>query len=141
MTLDDVQLADGLTIRKGERILVDNYNMINPDLHKNPETFDIYRFIRLREQGSWTNKAQLVSASAEHLGFGYGHHACPGRFFAANEIKIVLCHLLLKYDWKLAPGTDTRPFVMGLFRNVNPNVRLMVRRRKEELDLKCLKLV
>ncbi|KAI1120267.1 ent-kaurene oxidase [Nemania abortiva] len=32
------------------------------------------------------------------LGFGFGKHACPGRFFALNELKIFMAHLLLNYD-------------------------------------------
>jgi cytochrome P450 len=32
------------------------------------------------------------------LGFGFGRHACPGRFFALNEMKIFFAHMLLNYD-------------------------------------------
>jgi len=32
------------------------------------------------------------------LGFGFGRHACPGRFFAIHEIKIFVAHMLLHYD-------------------------------------------
>lgn len=49
---------------------------------------------------------QLVAATADFPAFGYGHHACPGRFFAAHEVMIVMCHLLLKYDWKVAEGAE-----------------------------------
>lgn len=50
--------------------------------------------------------AQLVGTAADFPAFGYGHHACPGRFFAAHEVKMVMCHLLLKYDWKVPDGVD-----------------------------------
>ena len=40
--------------------------------------------------------------------FGLGKHACPGRFFASNEIKVLLCRIILDYDMKLLDGT-TRP--------------------------------
>lgn len=49
---------------------------------------------------------QLVAATADFPAFGYGHHACPGRFFAAHEVMIMMCHLLLKYDWKVADGAE-----------------------------------
>lgn len=45
-----------------------------------------------------------MTTTADFPAFGYGHHACPGRFFAAHEVKLVMCHLLLKYDWRLAGG-------------------------------------
>lgn len=32
---------------------------------------------------------------------GHGRHACPGRFFASVEIKIILIGLLQNYDIKL----------------------------------------
>lgn len=50
--------------------------------------------------------AQLVSTTTDFMAFGFGTHACPGRFFAAHEVKMAMCHLLLKYDWKMADGAD-----------------------------------
>lgn len=50
------------------------------------------------------NKGQLVSATAERLAFGFGKHACPGRFFAAQELKTMLAHVLLKYDIEFIGG-------------------------------------
>jgi cytochrome P450 len=44
------------------------------------------------------NTLLLVSMIPEYIGFGYGIHACPGRFFAANEVKIALIFMLLNYD-------------------------------------------
>ncbi|KXT05583.1 hypothetical protein AC578_3700 [Pseudocercospora eumusae] len=32
-------------------------------------------------------------------------YAYLGRFFAGNEIKILLCILLLRYDFRIEPGT------------------------------------
>jgi cytochrome P450 len=32
------------------------------------------------------------------LGFGFGRHACPGRFFALNEMKVFFAHMLLNYE-------------------------------------------
>jgi cytochrome P450 len=39
-----------------------------------------------------------VSTSADYLSFGHGRHACPGRFFAANELKLLLAYMVLNYD-------------------------------------------
>ncbi|KXJ90272.1 hypothetical protein Micbo1qcDRAFT_164807 [Microdochium bolleyi] len=36
------------------------------------------------------------------MGFSHGSHACPGRFFAANQLKIALSHIALHYD--IAPA-------------------------------------
>lgn len=40
----------------------------------------------------------LVSTSADYQPFGHGRHACPGRFFAANELKLLLAYMVLNYD-------------------------------------------
>jgi cytochrome P450 len=40
----------------------------------------------------------LVSTSADYQPFGHGRHACPGRFFAATELKLLLAYMLLNYD-------------------------------------------
>lgn len=42
------------------------------------------------------------------MGFGYGRHACPGRFFAANQIKHMLAHILLEYDIRMPGGATER---------------------------------
>ncbi|KAI9830674.1 MAG: hypothetical protein M1826_004503 [Phylliscum demangeonii] len=40
----------------------------------------------------------MVTTSEAFLAFGYGRHACPGRFFAANEIKLLIAYIVLNYD-------------------------------------------
>ncbi|PSN67367.1 cytochrome P450 monooxygenase-like protein [Corynespora cassiicola Philippines] len=137
----DVELPGGLSIRKGERTCVDSTNMRNSAIYPDPYKYDIYRFQRMRDDPATASKAQLVTTSPDHLAFGHGMHACPGRFFAANETKIALCHLLLKYDWKLAPGTNVEPLVFGLQFNINPENKLLYRRRKEEIDLESLEFI
>lgn len=140
IALMDIVLPGGLTIHKGERIGVDAVNMIDPKVHAEPEKYEMYRFKRMREDPANAIKAQLVSTSPEPLEFGHGVYACPGRFLAADEIKIALCFLLLKYDWKLALGTDLDFMVAAFFQNVNPASKLLYLRRKEEIDLDTWKL-
>ena len=44
--------------------------------------------------------------------FGYGKHACPGRFFANQEFKVILVQLIMSYDLRLhgaGPGNQERP--------------------------------
>lgn len=46
--------------------------------------------------------------SNSSLTWGYGRHACPGRFLANNELKMILAHALINYDWKLPDGVTER---------------------------------
>ncbi|KAL0932736.1 cytochrome p450 [Colletotrichum truncatum] len=132
--MSEVRLKDGTLLPKDSGIAVSAERMWDPEVYKNPRSFDGYRFLRAREASEQGEKtAQLVSTSPEHLGFGLGIHACPGRFFGANTVKLVMCHLLLKYDIKLAEKSNTKPMEFGFSMLANPTVKVLVRRRKEEI--------
>lgn len=136
----DIHLTEeNITIHKGQYVVVDNTQGTDPAVYENPEKFDIYRWLRLRETPEFANKSHFVSTSPEHLGFGHGAHSCPGRFFAANEIKLALCFLLLRYDWELAPETTIEPIRFGTSFMMGPKSTLRYRRRDAEIDLKSLK--
>ncbi|KAI3531126.1 ent-kaurene oxidase [Colletotrichum filicis] len=114
IALKDTKLHNGTKIPKGTKLIVSTSKSWDTDKYPNPEKFNSYRFLRMRkEQGLET--AQFVSTTPNALGFGMGKHACPGRFFAANELKIALSHILLKYDFKLAPGAPTDPTFQALY--------------------------
>ncbi|KAI0483871.1 cytochrome P450 monooxygenase [Xylaria cf. heliscus] len=135
----DIVLPDGTPVKKGSRIHIDTHRMRDPEVYESPEVWKGDRFLHIRSQPGKENLGQLVSTSADHFGFGHGEHACPGRFFAATELKIALCHMLMKYDWKLAPGTDTSYTIAGFDKRVNPVTKLMFRRReKVEIDLDAI---
>lgn len=87
--------------------------------------FDAFRFSRPREEHEAksqaandnnanrtvqpSNETEAIPAlkqkpqSTVNLGdgfltFGYGRHACPGRFFASHEMKLMLAHIIQHYD-------------------------------------------
>ncbi|KAI1269658.1 cytochrome P450 [Xylariaceae sp. FL1019] len=134
----DITLSDGTVIPKGRRILVAG-DFDNPKVYPEPEKFDPLRFLKKRQEPGQENSWQFVTTSPEHLNFGHGQHACPGRFFASNEIKIILCHLLMKYDWRFVPGEpepQARRFESTS--SVDPNTRLQARARTPEIDIDSL---
>lgn len=53
--------------------------------------------------------------------FGYGRHSCPGRFFAANEIKLILARILLEYDLKMPEGLTERYANINMGTDVLPD--------------------
>ncbi|GKT80743.1 cytochrome P450 monooxygenase [Colletotrichum tofieldiae] len=131
----DVTLSDGTLIPKGTCVCVSSHALWDPEVYPEPEKWDGYRFYRMREQTGKENVSQLVSTSPEHLGFGHGKHACPGRFFAANEIKIALVHILLQYEWKIPTGANTDITDYGTSPTLNPDLELEIRRRSDEVNL------
>lgn len=76
---------------------------------------------------------QLTSSPNDHLAFGVGPHACPGRFFVGSELKIALCYLIMKYDWKLASEKLPQPFSMGNIQLFDMQAKILVKRRDVEL--------
>lgn len=83
---------------------------MDPEIYPDPEKFDGFRFSKQRSTEQ-ANMARLVYAASnlESMAFGYGRHACPGRFFADCEIKMIMVYLLTNYDFKFPAGVTERP--------------------------------
>ncbi|KAL3490081.1 cytochrome P450 [Aspergillus germanicus] len=147
---EPVVLTDGTRIAKGTEVRLATDNMWNSSVYPEAAKFDGYRFVKLRQQekeretitGSGTNTTvgggvgglSFVSVSANHMGFGYGKHACPGRFFAGAETKIALCHILLKYDFELVDGALARARTDGMMIWRDKRAMVRVRRREAEIN-------
>lgn len=129
-----ITLSDGSVLPAGTRFIIAN-NYDNPAIYADPAKFDPYRFLRAREKPGMTNTWQHVTLSSDHMAFGYGDHACPGRFFASAEIKIAVAHLLLKYDWLPTEGDQPGFRVFETNTIVNLQSRCRIRRRWEEITL------
>ncbi|KAI0098084.1 cytochrome P450 [Nemania sp. FL0031] len=130
-----VTLSDGTVLPKGSRVQVLS-NFMDPEIYPEPTKFDAARFLRMRDRPGQENSWQYVTTSPEYTLFGHGQHACPGRFFASNEVKIALCQLLLKYDWRFVTGIGRpAPQLSEITSGVDPKARIQVRRRKEEMNL------
>ncbi|KAI0181565.1 cytochrome P450 [Hypoxylon sp. FL1284] len=131
----DLTLSDGTVLPKGSRIIVAG-NFMDPRIYPDPEKFDAARFLKMRQQTGQEHSWQLVTTSPAHFLFGHGQHACPGRFFASNELKVALCHLLLKYDFRFEPSEGRpAPRVFESTNGVDQKSRIQVRRREAEIDL------
>lgn len=132
----EIELSDGTILPKGSRVSVAS-SFHDPSIYPDPERFDAARFLRMRQQTGQENSWQFVTTTPAFLLFGHGQHACPGRFFASNEVKIALCFFLLKYDWRFVPGEGGRPAPRAFEANLStdPAAKIQARRRKAEIDL------
>ena len=65
-----------------------------------------WRYSNLRSISGEENKHQFVSTGTDGISFGHGLHACPGRFLASNNMKVVLVELLKRYDIGLGPNGE-----------------------------------
>ena len=114
LALSDITLSDGFLIPKGTYTAFSSIGInYDPEIYPNPETFDGFRFANLREQPGNENRYQFITTSADSISFGHGKYACPGRYFASNEIKIILAGILLRYDLKFEEGKGRPENVRG----------------------------
>jgi cytochrome P450 len=74
----------------------------DPSYFPDAGTFDGLRFYRLRQAGA-TN-VSYTSVGKTNLAWGVGRHACPGRFLADIEIKLMLAEVLLYFDIRNPEG-------------------------------------
>ncbi|KFY58689.1 hypothetical protein V496_06002 [Pseudogymnoascus sp. VKM F-4515 (FW-2607)] len=105
-----VKLSNGFHIPSGT-IVQCNTNILeeSPPSWGDPLSFDGFRFYKLRSKPEDTNKYQFASPSFDSMQFGLGNDACPGRFFASNQIKIILVYIFRHYDIKFEEGEVGRP--------------------------------
>ncbi|EOD53178.1 putative cytochrome p450 monooxygenase protein [Neofusicoccum parvum UCRNP2] len=131
----DVKLTDGTYLPKGTKLAVSSHRMWDPAVYARPDEWDGYRFLRMRDVPGKDKEALFVSTSERHLGFGHGKHACPGRFFASSELKVALCHILMKYDLKLPEAAVVQHRYAGASYYADPAAKLMIRRRDAEVEV------
>ncbi|KAI0261281.1 cytochrome P450 [Gloeopeniophorella convolvens] len=126
--------SNGITIPAGTDVAVPMAVLHrDAEIHHNAEDFDGFRFAKLRARDGDTvsGNYQSVSTSPEHLSFGYGRHACPGRFFATNEIKVLIAHLVVSYDMKVEDGKSAPPIAQFGSRLITRGTNVMFRRRQK----------
>jgi cytochrome P450 len=137
--LKDFTFSDGTFIPKGSHVAaVSGPVNIDEEIYEDPLTFKPFRFAEAREGADDARAAiknQMITTSPQYLLFGHGKHACPGRFFAVNEIKCLMGYILLNYDIKwsnrefLEGGyiPPNKPF--GTFTRLDEDATIMLRRR------------
>ncbi|KAI1122772.1 cytochrome P450 [Nemania abortiva] len=128
-----VTLPDGSHIPCGTKVGVSAYS-VHRDEGNYPDAarYDAFRFIRGRDGGAAGGKRPqgLVNTSETFLGFSHGSHSCPGRFFAANQLKIALGHIALLYEIEPIPR---RPANRWFFGHIAPPLTETVRVRRRKM--------
>ncbi|KAJ9144526.1 Cytochrome P450 [Pleurostoma richardsiae] len=100
-TIKDWELSDGTKLPKGTYLFVNHLPLVlDQSSFDHPLDFDPWRMYKLRRKEGQANQHQFVMTSQTNLTFGHGKHACPGRFFAANEIKVLLALIIMKYEFR-----------------------------------------
>ncbi|KAJ7021773.1 cytochrome P450 [Mycena alexandri] len=131
----DFTFSDGTVVPAGTLIavpiLAEHHDERN---YPNAQIFDPFRFSRMRDVAGEGLKHQMVTPSPSFLTFGLGRHACPGRFFAVNEQKLIMAHVILTYDFRLEDGLRPEDEWLGLMQGANTSAKVLFRRRKYITD-------
>ncbi|KAI0834419.1 cytochrome P450 [Hypoxylon sp. FL0890] len=111
ITKEAITLSDGLVLPKDTYICVATTSPEQDELGETDQAeFDGYRYYRKRlAQNSPSSRYDYASTDKSHVSFGHGRYACPGRFAASIEVKLLLAHILLHYDVRLSPRMSCRP--------------------------------
>jgi len=130
VAVNDFTFSDGTTIPRGTTIAVPSHKIhFNDKVYKDPLTFDGFRFSKMRLENP-EKKVGMVSSSQDHLSFGLGRHVCPGRHFAACELKLMFAHIVTTYDVKLEIEGIRPPDMWVMITCVpNPNTNVLFRKR------------
>jgi cytochrome P450 len=95
-TVEDTEVL-GHFIPAGSQVSVTpHFTHHMPELWTDPERFDPGRFADDRREDKVHRYAWMP--------FGGGVHKCLGMYFSGAEIKAVMHHLLLRYDWHVDPA-------------------------------------
>ena len=135
--------SDGTAIPKGTFMAVAGTAVhYDANSFKDPTVFYPWRFVpdkySIKDNTSGKDNSNaapppavdITQTSPTHLAFGHGHTACPGRFFAALEMQLLLAHLVTNYDIKFA-GDGSRPANrwFSIHCVPDPGAKLLFRRR------------
>ncbi|KAJ6567199.1 cytochrome P450 [Mycena vulgaris] len=130
---DGFTFSNGVTLPYGTYLHSPMWSVHhNPAIYPEPEVFDGFRFSALRTGEEGSAQFQVITTSLDYLPFGHGRHACPGRFFAAMELKAMLAHLVVNYDVKFVDD-GPRPANQYMASACLPDssAKVMIRKREE----------
>ncbi|EJD50797.1 cytochrome P450 [Auricularia subglabra TFB-10046 SS5] len=127
--------SDGTYIPVGTNVATASLPIhMDERLHgSNAQEFDGFRYVPESANDDVNSDElsthRLVSTSVDYLIFGHGKHACPGRFWAGNEMKAMFAWLIMEYDIKMDGGKMPDTNWMGVAGVPDSKACVLLRRR------------
>ncbi|KAJ4415842.1 hypothetical protein N0V82_007102 [Gnomoniopsis sp. IMI 355080] len=111
---DGVTTPSGVHVPKGYQVGIPAYSIHHDEdiWGTDAAQFNPFRHSNKRRDAQATGdhvqgaRQAWATTSPEYLSFGAGKNSCPGRFFAAGLLKVLMANILLKYDFEFQ---DKRP--------------------------------
>ncbi|KAF2683181.1 cytochrome P450 [Lentithecium fluviatile CBS 122367] len=133
---DTLDLGNGIEIPRGVRIVFPTQPVHqDPSNYENPLHFDAFRFSRRFEgvedmsgHDRTPTRESLTTITPSWLAFGYGKHACPGRWFASQTMKQAIANILLHYDVEVLYRPKKRRVILNMMVPAT-DARIRIRRK------------
>lgn len=112
VVLSPIDLSDGTRLVPGQFITMSALGLSrDPEFYPNPDTFDGMRFHQssINQANRERTDYRFCGIEPHNIFWGHGRNTCPGRFYAAEVMKIFLGEIILKYDISLPQGQTKRP--------------------------------
>jgi cytochrome P450 len=110
LLLQDITLTDGVRLPAGVIVCTAGAaRSKDPLLYANPSQFNALRYFNEAKVSNDPSKLLFTSTSQGDSWFGYGWQACPGRWYAESQIKLILAILLTGYEFGFPDGQSERP--------------------------------
>ena len=94
--------SNGLHVPEGVNVCIPGHRIMHDDaIYPNADEFDGFRHqlpYHLMGKKKVNPAVGMSTTGPEYLAFGYGVHACPGRFLTAAMLKMALRNILEKFD-------------------------------------------
>nr|BAM84048.1 cytochrome P450 monooxygenase [Tolypocladium album] len=132
LVLKPYTFSNGLHVPKGSFIFTPNSPLFEDEqFYEDAKRFDGLRFARMRDDPKRKSDSPMTATSEYSMHFGIGRHACPGRYMVSDEVKLVMVHLLLHYDFAMA-NFGPRPKNMAFGKFILPDMQAKVWLRKSK---------
>lgn len=141
-TSQTVTFKDGLSIPPDTQVLFPTHEICHDDdFYPDAATFDPERWLKMRHTGNPGDhsKFQFSYISDTYVTMGAGTHACPGRALASAEIKLVLVHMLQRWEMRYGTVDGKRPAVVPIAFSRIPDAKadMLFREREEWRERNC----
>ncbi|GJE92694.1 cytochrome P450 [Phanerochaete sordida] len=126
--MTDYTFADGTFIPQGSYVSTSSVATHYDDAYyTDATTFAPWRFVGT----GGAARSQMIDTGLDYLPFGHGRHVCPGRFFAASELKTILAHLVVTYDVRMESAGGIPPSISIFHATVPSRIAKVVFRKRE----------
>uniref|UniRef100_A0A0B7KJJ9 Cytochrome P450 n=2 Tax=Bionectria ochroleuca TaxID=29856 RepID=A0A0B7KJJ9_BIOOC len=140
--MSTIKLSDGTILPAGSLIMMPGGPMSgDQEYYKNPGSFDGRRFCSpAANLSDDTSKAtggmtqDYTGIEPGNLSWGNGRFTCPGRWYGAAMIKLILANVLIRYDISFPEGQTERPANTKYDTEVHPDFGAKVCFAKRGLD-------